>query len=114
MSPCGEKEFQEKLSHLISLKSEWQCTQLTKEVVTDCTAQPDTIPFVADETLTRFQYNNVKTTSMSDPVSTETNRSDESDDLIKGETVLETGEGMYSDLDQESNSQLSNIKHSKA
>ena len=96
LSTCGDKEFQEKLSHLISLKSEWQCTQLTKEVVTDCPAQPDSIPFVADEPLTRFQYDNVKTTSMSDPVSAETNRSDESDDLIKGETVLETGEGIVS------------------
>ena len=39
---------------------------------------------------------------MSDPVSTETNRSDESDDLsddlIKDETVLETGEGIVSIL----------------
>ena len=88
--------------HLIPLKSEWQCTQLIKEVVTNGPAQPDSIPFVADKPLTRFQYDNVKTTSMSDPVSTETNRSDESDDLsddlIKDETVLETGEGIVSIL----------------
>ena len=95
LSICGENEFQEKMSVLNSLKTEWQRSQITKGFDKDVKHQTETTPYVSDDFLTEYQYENVKMkstqNSTNDAVS-ENNQNMETDDVIKCDIALETGE----------------------
>ena len=60
LSTCGEKEFLEKLSVLSTLKTEWQCSQSTKQVDTNTSNPSETIPVVSDDLLSKHNYENVR------------------------------------------------------
>ena len=83
------------MSVLNSLKTEWQYSQITKGFDKDVKHQTETTPYVSDDFLTEYQYENVKMkstqNSTNDAVS-ENNQNMETDDVIQCDIGLETGE----------------------
>ena len=85
LSSCGENEFQEKISVLKKLKTEWQCSQMTNEINLDNTpakGQSETnIPYTSEENLSDFKHEAVKM---------KTTNYQNSKSIVESEMILES------------------------
>ena len=98
LSTCGENEFQEKMTVLNTLKSEWQCSQVTKGLDKDIHKQEAT-PLESDDCLTEFQYGKIKTTlSSGRETISDNNTSKDNIDHSKSEDTTEESNPMQNEI----------------
>ena len=68
LSTCGQTEFEEKLMVLTNLKTEWQCSQITHNPLTEDSIKPQpSIPVLANEALaTNFNLESISNGQVND------------------------------------------------
>ena len=104
LSTCGENEFQEKMSVLNTIKTEWQCSQDTKQLDKDNLRKQETTPFESDDCLTEHNYEKLKTIGASINCNvSETNQTVDSNDLPELEQSIDTVEDITEESSQEKN-----------
>ena len=98
LSTCGENEFQEKMTVLNTLKSELQCSQVTKGLDKDIHKQEAT-PLESDDCLTEFQYDKIKTTlSSGRETISDNNTSKDNIDHSKSKDTTEESNPMQNEI----------------
>ena len=89
---------------LNTIKTEWQCSQDTKQLDKDNLRKQETTPFESDDCLTEHNYEKLKTIGASINCNvSETNQTVDSNDLPELEQSIDTVEDITEESSQEKN-----------